>query len=50
MAMAADNVILEAEKIVEPGELDPEKVTIPGVFISAIVKSALPASNVQVKP
>ena len=50
MAMAADHVILEAEKIVEPGELDPEKVTIPGVFVSALVKATLPASNVQVKP
>ncbi len=50
MAMAADYVILEAEKIVEPGELDPDKVTIPGIFISAIVKSTLPASNLQLKP
>lgn len=50
MAMAADHVILEAEKIVEPGELDPERVTIPGVFVSAIVKSTLPASNLQLKP
>jgi acetate CoA/acetoacetate CoA-transferase alpha subunit len=50
MAMAAGHVILEAEKIVEPGELDPEMVTIPGVFVSAIVKAALPASNVQIKP
>ena len=50
MAMSAGHVIVEAEKIVEPGELDPEKVTIPGVFISAIVKSVLPASNIQFKP
>lgn len=49
MAMAADHVILEAEKIVEPGELDPEKVTIPGIFVSAIVQSTLPASNLQLK-
>ena len=49
MAMAADHVILEAEKIVEAGELDPDKVTIPGVFISAIVQSTLPASNLQLK-
>ncbi len=49
MAMAADYVIVEAEKIVGPGEMDPEKVTIPGVFISAIVKSTLPASNLQLK-
>ena len=50
MAMAADHVILEAEKIVEPGELDPDKVTIPGIFVSAIVKSTLPAGNLQLKP
>ncbi len=49
MAMAADHVIVEAEKIVEAGELDPEKVTIPGVFISAIVKAVLPAANLQLK-
>ena len=49
MAMAADYVIVEAEKIVEPGEMDPDRVTIPGVFISAIVKSVLPASNLQLK-
>jgi len=47
MAMAADHVIVETENIVEPGDLDPEKVTIPGVFISAIVKAALPASNLD---
>lgn len=47
MAMAADHVIVEAEKIVEAGGLDPDKVTIPGVFISAIVKAALPAANLQ---
>lgn len=50
MAMSADHVIVEAEKIVEPGGLDPEMVTIPGVFVSAIVQSSLPASNVQLKP
>lgn len=49
MAMAADHVILEAEKIVQPGELDPERVTIPGIFVSALVKSTLPASNLQLK-
>lgn len=49
MAMAADHVILEAEKIVEPGELDPEKVTIPGIFVSALVLSTLPAANLQLK-
>ncbi|MFH1619398.1 MAG: 3-oxoacid CoA-transferase subunit A, partial [bacterium] len=37
MAMAADYTMLETEKIVEPGELDPEKITLPGVFVDAIV-------------
>lgn len=49
MAMAADHVIVEAEKIVETGELDQDKITIPGIFISAIVKATLPASNLQLK-
>jgi acyl CoA:acetate/3-ketoacid CoA transferase alpha subunit len=42
-------VVVEADEIVQPGGLDPEKVTIPGVFISAIVKAVLPASNLQLK-
>lgn len=37
MAMAADRVILETKEIVEPGKLDPEKVTFPGVFIDTLV-------------
>lgn len=39
MARAADYVVAEAEKIVEVGELDPELVTIPGIFIDALVKA-----------
>ena len=50
MAMAADHVILEADKIVEAGEMDPERITIPGVFVSAIVQATLPVSNLQPKP
>lgn len=37
MAMAADIVILEAEKIVEIGDIDPDKVQLPGVFIDHVV-------------
>ena len=37
MAMAADLVIVEAEKIVEPGELNPEYVMTPGIFVDYIV-------------
>lgn len=39
MARAADYVIAEAQKIVEVGEIDPELVTVPGIFIDAIVQS-----------
>ena len=39
MARAADFVIAEAKEIVEVGELDPELVTIPGIFIDALVQS-----------
>jgi len=39
MARAADYVIAEAKKIVEPGELDPELVTVPGIFVDALVQS-----------
>ena len=37
MAMAAKHVILEAEKIVEPGDLRPDAVGLPGVFVDQIV-------------
>lgn len=39
VAQAADYVIAEAKKIVEVGELDPELVTVPGIFIDALVQS-----------
>jgi len=37
MAMAADLVIVEAEKLVEPGELDPDLVMTPCLFVDHIV-------------
>lgn len=37
MAMAADLVIAEAREIVEVGELDPEAVVTPGVFVDLLV-------------
>ena len=39
MARAADYVIAEAKKIVEVGELDSELVTVPGIFVDALVQS-----------
>lgn len=38
MAMAADLVICEAEKIVEVGEIPPENVRTPGVLVDYIVQ------------
>lgn len=38
MAMAADLVIVEAEEIVEVGEIDPNDVMTPGIFVDFIVK------------
>lgn len=39
MPRAVDYVIAEAQKIVEVGELDPELVTVPGIFVDALVQS-----------
>lgn len=38
MAMAGDIVILEAEEIVEPGELEPDHIHLPGVFVDYVVE------------
>ena len=38
MAMAADYTIAEVDEIVEPGELDPETIVTPHLFVNAIVK------------
>ncbi len=37
MAMAASTVILEAENVVSPGEIEPDRVDIPGVFVDYVV-------------
>lgn len=38
MAMAADIVILEVEEVVEVGEMDPERVQLPGIFVDYVVE------------
>ncbi len=40
MAMAARITVAEAERIVEPGELDPEGIISPGIFVNRIVATA----------
>jgi acetate CoA/acetoacetate CoA-transferase alpha subunit len=39
MATAADHVIAEVGEIVETGDIEPDLVTIPGIFIDALVKA-----------
>ncbi|GIN99916.1 CoA transferase subunit A [Brevibacillus laterosporus] len=39
VVMAGDITIVEAEEIVEIGELDPEEIVTPGVFVTYIVQS-----------
>lgn len=39
MAMAADTVILEVEELVENGEINPELVRLPGIFVDQVVLS-----------
>ncbi len=38
MPPAADYCIVEAEKIVKVGELDPELITVSGIFVDAVVE------------
>jgi 3-oxoadipate CoA-transferase, alpha subunit len=38
MAMAARTTIVQAHRIVEPGEIDPEHVVTPGVFVDLVVE------------
>jgi 3-oxoacid CoA-transferase subunit A len=40
MATAANYVIAEVEQIVEPGELDPDQVHTPGIYVDAIFVGA----------
>ena len=37
MAMAARVTIAEADRIVEPGELDPEAIITPGIFVNRVI-------------
>lgn len=43
MAKAAKTTIVEAENIVEVGEIDPNDVHLPGIFVDRIVPATLPS-------
>ena len=39
MAMAADKTVLLVEEIVEPGQIEPDEVQLPGIFVDHVVLS-----------
>lgn len=48
MCMAANTTIVQVRSIVERGEIDPEQVVTPGIFVDRIVEVAKPISEVAV--
>lgn len=43
MAMAAKSTIVQTESLVDAGDLDPEAIVTPGIFVNRLVKVAEPA-------
>lgn len=48
MCMAADTTIVQVRKLVELGQIDPEHVVTPGIFVDRIVEVANPISEIAV--
>ena len=47
VAMAGKITVAEVEKIVEVGELDPDQIHLPGIFIHRIVLNATPEKRIE---
>ena len=47
VAQAGKITIVEVEKIVETGELDPDQVHLPGIFVHRIVLNATPEKRIE---
>ena len=47
MCMAADITIVQSQKIVELGSIDPEVVVTPGIFVKRVVEISNPADESQ---
>ena len=45
MATAAAHTVAQVSRIVHPGEIDPENVITPGIFVQAVVRVAEPAQE-----
>jgi 3-oxoacid CoA-transferase subunit A len=47
MAMAGKITIAEVEELVEPGELDPDQIHTPGIFIHRIFKGPVYEKRIE---
>ncbi len=47
VAQAGKITVVEVEKIVETGELDPDQVHLPGIFVHRIVLNATPEKRIE---
>jgi 3-oxoacid CoA-transferase subunit A len=47
MATAASNVIVEVEEIVEPGQIDPDHIITPGIYVNRIVPLAAVEKRIE---
>jgi 3-oxoacid CoA-transferase subunit A len=47
MATAAKLTIAEVEEIVEPGQLDPDSVHVPGVYVKRVVLTSVKDKRIE---
>ncbi len=47
MATAAKTTVVQVEHLVEPGEIDPDHIHTPGIFVKRIVKLKAPVKRVE---
>jgi 3-oxoacid CoA-transferase subunit A len=47
VAMAGKITIVEVEKLVETGELDPDQIHTPGIFVHRIVVNSSPEKRIE---
>ena len=47
VAMAGKFTIAEVEKVVENGELDPDHIHLPGIYVNRIVVNATPEKRIE---
>ena len=48
-AMAGKITIAEVEQIVEIGELDPDEIHLPGIYVNRIILNASPEKRIEQK-